>query len=169
MAKNSVSAEEKVVKNKEPEEFKLDKLVAIKNLSDSTLSFRRQQDGQGDVKIAPGGQYLISRNELKAQVDSNNNLISGIDGMGAHASIFIDDEPTRRWLGFEFDGKPQEIFSYDLVRKLFDMPQKEFEQELPKKIRTRAEKSALMKAIDELELNDYRKIIFSSKYAENHF
>ena len=49
------------------------------------------------------------------------------------------------------------------------MPQKEFEQELPKKIRTRAEKSALMKAIDELELNDYRKIIFSSKYAENHF
>ena len=99
MAKNSVSAEEKVVKNKEPEEFKLDKLVTIKNLSDSTLSFRRQQDGQGDVKIAPGGQYLISRNELKAQVDFNNNLISGIDGMGAHASIFIDDEPTRRWLG----------------------------------------------------------------------
>ena len=169
MAKNSVSAEEKVVKNKEPEEFKLDKLVTIKNLSDSTLSFRRQQDGHGDVKIAPGGQYLISRNELKAQVDSNNNLISGIDGMGAHASIFIDDEPTRRWLGFEFDGKPQEIFSYDLVRKLFNMSQKEFEQELPKKIRTRAEKSALMKAIDELELNDYRKIIFSSKYAENHF
>ena len=120
------------------------------------------------------GVWVMNNNFINALQnilldDSNNNLISGIDGMGAHASIFIDDEPTRRWLGFEFDGKPQEIFSYDLVRKLFDMSQKEFEQELPKKIRTRAEKSALMKAIDELELNDYRKIIFSSKYAENHF
>lgn len=164
MAKQNVSAEEKTVKAKKPEEFKLDQLVAIKNLSDCTLSFRRQQEGQGDVKIARGGQYLISRNELRAQVDANNNLISGTDGMGSHASIFIDDEATRRWLGFEFDGKPQEIFSYDLVKKLFAMSQKEFEEELPKKIKTRAEKSALAKAIRELQLNDHRKIIFSSKY-----
>lgn len=169
MAKQNVSAEEKVTKAKVQEEFKLDKLVSIKNLSDSTVSFRRQQDGQGDVKIAPGGQYLISRNELRAQVDSNNNLIAGIDGMGSHASIFIDDEETRKWLGFEFEGKPQEIFSYDLVKELFAMPQKKFEQELPKKIKTRSEKSALMKAIEDLELNDHFKIVFSTKYAENTF
>jgi len=169
MAKQNVSAEEKATKTKVQEEFKLDKLVPIKNLSDSTVSFRRQQDGQGDVKIAPGGQYLISRNELKAQVDSNNNLIAGINGMGAHASIFIDDAETRKWLGFEFEGKPQEIFSYDLVKELFSMPQKKFEQELPKKIKTRSEKSALMKAIEDLELNDYRKIVFSTKYTENTF
>lgn len=169
MAKQNVSAEEKATKTKVQEEFKLDKLVSIKNLSDSTVSFRRQQDGQGDVKIAPGGQYLISRNELKAQVDSNNNLIAGINGMGAHASLFIDDAETRKWLGFEFEGKPQEIFSYDLVKELFAMPQKKFEQELPKKIKTRSEKSALMKAIEDLELNDYRKIVFSTKYTENTF
>jgi hypothetical protein len=46
------------------------------------------------------------------------------------------------------------------------MPQAQFEKELPNYIVTRAEKYALNEAIDRLGFNDFRKIMYISKYTE---
>ena len=116
--------------------------------------------------MAKNAKQRLSRNEIQAQVYNGNKLFAGTDGQGSHATIYIEDEATRRWLGFETDNKKQIVFTDDIVKKLFNMPQEQFEKELPNYIVTRAEKYALNEAIDRLGFNDFRKIMYISKYTE---
>lgn len=146
------------------EDLNLDAKVTVKNLAGWDVTFARKQDGQGDIIIAANGQQRLSRNEVIAQVNNNNTLFTGYDTIGSHATVYIEDAATRRWLGFEEKGKPQKIFTEDLVSKLFNMSQAEYEKALPEYIRTRAEKYALIETIRKLRLNDYSKIVFATKY-----
>lgn len=146
------------------EDLNLDAKVTVKNLAGWDVTFARLQDGHGDVVIVANGQQRLSRNEVIAQVNNNNKLFTGSDTVGSHATIYIDDDATRKWLGFEEDGKPQKIFTEKLVEDLFKMSQAKYEKALPEFIRTRAEKYALIETIKKLKLNDYAKIVFASKY-----
>lgn len=146
------------------DELNLDARVTVKNLADWTVTFTRLHDGVGDVLIAANGEQRLSRNEIQAQINNGNRLFSGTDGNGSHASIYIADEDTRKWLGFESDGKPQVILTDEIVKKLFALSDSKFKSALPETIQTRAEKKGLVEAIRRLNINDYRKIVIVSEY-----
>lgn len=148
-------------KNTEPHELNLETKVTLRSIADWNTGFSRKSDGVGDVMIAPKGTVRLSRNEIISQVQSGNKLISGIDGLGNHATLIIEDEDTRKEVGFE----NQIAFSDDLVKKVFDIDKQEaFEEEFQKAFVTRAEKFAVMEAIDRLGINNYKKIRFAESY-----
>lgn len=152
-------------KNSKTEELNLDTKVTVRNLAGWDVYFTRIQDGVGDVRITPSGNIRISRGEIIAQVQKPNTLFAGIDGMGSHATLFIDDEATRLELGFDHaDGTKQNILTDDKVKAMFAIKQQQrFEEEFKKEIITRAEQYAIIQAIKRLGINDYSKIRFIEK------
>lgn len=145
------------------ENLNLDTRVTVKNLAGWDVTFKRKHDGDGDILITKEGKQRLSRNEIQAQVNDGNKLFVGV-GNGKHATIYIEDDVTRQWVGFEDENKPQEIFTDELVKNLFSISQAEFEASLSTYIVTRAEKYALIEAIKRLCFNDYHKIVFASNY-----
>jgi len=153
----------KPVKEKE---LNLDAKVTIRSIADWDTSFRRIDTGN-DVLIKPHGTFRLPRSEVIAQVDGGNKLIGGVDQKGSHASILIDDAPTRVELGFESeDGSVKQLcFSDELVKEVFSISsQNEFEREFREKFVTRTEFKAVVGAISRLGINDYRKIRFVEDY-----
>lgn len=148
------------------QELNLDKKVVVRSIAGWTVGFARL-DGFGDISIAPEGRTSLSRNEIIAQVQSGNKLFAGIDGMGSHATIYIEDAPTRREVDFEStDGKTKQVFFSDnAIKKIFDIKSQDaFEEAFKKTIVTRAEKYAASKAIKRLGISDYSKIVFAVDY-----
>lgn len=143
----------------------LEKNVVVHNIAGWSVTFALR-NRTGDILMARNTKHRLSRNEIQAQVYNGNKLFAGTDGQGSHATLYIEDEATRRWLGFETDDKKQIVFSDDIAKKLFAMPQAQFEKELPNYIVTRAEKYALNEAIERLGFNDFRKIMYISRYTE---
>lgn len=166
----SEKKEKKAPREKKP--LDLDEKVTVKSISVNQVDFPRKADGVGgSVTIMPMGKVRLSRNEIIAQINDNNNLLAGVDRKGSHATLYIDDAPTRIELGFESeDGTvKQAIFSDELLQDLFAIKnQEDFENAFKKAIVTRAEKSAVMPAIQRLGLNDYYKIRFAEKYTHEN-
>lgn len=152
------------------EELNLDKKVTVRSLADWITGFERKYDGNGDITIAANGTTRLSRNEIISQAQSGNRLFCGTDGMGSHATLYIDDAPTRIELGYESeDGTvKQAILTDEKVRELFDLKNNTvFEASFKEAVVTRAEKKTVMEIIKKLKLNDYAKIRFAEKYT-NH-
>lgn len=141
----------------------LEKRVTIHNISDWDLGLTLQNE-VGERTLTRNSTLRLTRSELMAQLNIGNTALGGIDGKGSHATIYIEDAATRRWLGFETKDKPQAIYTDDVAHKLFAMTQAEFEKNLPIYIVTRAEKFALKDAIKRLGLNDYQKMRYAAKY-----
>ncbi len=162
--KSATTASAKTTKKSNIDEnLNLDTRVTVKNLAGWDVTFKRKHDGDGDVLITKEGKQRLSRNEIQAQVNDGNKLFVGV-GNGKHATIYIEDAETRQWVGFEDENNPQEVFTDELVERLFAMSQSDFETSLSTYIVTRAEKYALIEAIKRLEFNDYHKIMFASNY-----
>lgn len=147
-----------MAETKEIKELNLDQQVTVKSIAGWTVGFARRTDYGGDVMIAPFGSVRLSRNEIITQVQNGNKLFTGTDNMGSHATLIIEDEPTKVELGFE----KQVVFSDIAVTNLFKS--RKFDVELREIIRTRAEKYALIEAIRRLGINDYQKIRLVEKY-----
>lgn len=146
------------------EELNLDAKVTVENLAGWKVTFARLHEGIGDVVIAEGGKQRLSRNEVQAQINSGNKLFVGIDGRGSHATLYIDDAPTRRLVGFEDENEQQLVFSDEIAKRLFDMNYSDFEESLPIYIITRAEKYAFIETMKRLGFNDHRKMVLASRY-----
>lgn len=170
--KNPMPAKKETVSvgQMQPEELNLETKVTVKSIADWTVGFARRADGYGDITIAPKGSVRLSRNEIITQVQNGNKLFTGLDGKGSHATLIIEDSPTRIEAGFEFsDGKgesvKQKVFSDGLVQKLFSInAAEEFQMKFKESIRTRAEKYAVIDSIKRLKINDYSKIRFVEEY-----
>lgn len=149
----------------EPEELKMDTKVTLRNIAGWDVYFDRIVDGVGTVRITPNGSTRLSRGEIIAQVQNGNKLLAGIDGLGGHATVFIDDAPTRKELGFDReDGTPQNVFTDEKIKALFAVKQQDmFEAMFDKEIITRAEQYAVMQAIKRLGINDFAKIRYAEK------
>lgn len=152
--------------NMQPEELNLDTKVTVKSIADWTVGFARRADGYGDITISPKGSIRLSRNEIITQVQNGNKLFNGLDGKGSHATLIIEDSPTRIEVGFEDGaGNNQKVFSDKLVLELFEIySTEEFQMKFKENIRTRAEKYAVIDAIKRLGINDYSKIRFVEEY-----
>lgn len=156
---------QKIVDTQAVEELNLDTKVTVRNIAGWDVGFSRK-DGIGDISITANGSMRLTRAEIIAQVQSGNRLFIGLDGMGSHATLFIDDAPTR--IEVEFDSedgkKTQNVFSDEKVKSLFALTSAKFQNEFKDAIRTRAEKYAVIDAIKRLKINDYSKIRFVEDY-----
>lgn len=157
-----------MAETKAKKELNLDEKVTVRNIAGWNVGFSRVADGAiGEVSITKRGTARLTRNEIIAQVQNGNKLFLGIDDRGSHATLIIEDTPTRIEVDFEnSDGTlKQNVFSNDVVKELFKITnQASFEQRMKDYIRTRAEKYAIIEAIKELKLNDYSKIRFIENY-----
>lgn len=155
-------------------ELNLDAKVTVRSISTWPIGFPRRADGGGTnvgVSIQPLGVTRLSRNEIIAQVQSGNALLGGVDGQGNHASLIIEDAPTRVELGFESEDGTHKQFVLDAetIKELFDIRnQQEFERRIQECIVTRDEKEYIVHIIRELNLNDYSKIRYIEKYVERN-
>jgi hypothetical protein len=149
-----------VDKEKNMSELNLDEKVTIRNLADWTVGFKRIESN-GDCSIPAKGTTRITRNEIIAQSQNGNKLINCIDNIGSHATVVIEDIPTRVELDFESeDGKrKQKILTEDVVAKMFELKQSAtFKKHLEENVVTRAEKYAMIEYVKKLKLNDFDKI-----------
>lgn len=152
-------------KKEEPKEFNLDARVNVKNLAGWTVGFGLLHDiAGGAISFMKDSSQRMTRNEILAQVNNDNKLFTGTDGNGSHATLFIDDDETREYIGYDKEGNKQLVFTDEIVRKLFSMPPGEFENQIRYYIVTRAEKYSFMEAVKRLGLNDYSKIMFAEEY-----
>lgn len=154
---------EKEIKSK-TEEIRMEDKITITSIAPWATGFRRILT-VGDVSIAPNGQIRLSREEVLAQGQSNNKLITGIDGVGSHATLYIEDEWTRKELGFDTDDNKQVVVDKKLVREIFDkktLPS--FKKAIEENIVTRAEKFSLLSMIKTLKINEYDKVAFCEEY-----
>lgn len=155
-----VTSQEKVL-----EEFDIEKNVTVISISEGETTFPRITT-IGSVLIPPEGRTRLTRNEIISQVQTGNHLLCGT-GNGAHATLFIDDAPTRAYLGFDSeDGTvTQNIFSDEKVKEVFALKtQTAFEEACRNTFTSGAEKRALIRAIKRLKINDYARIRFVEDY-----
>ena len=139
------------IKSETFKELNLEEKVTVKNIAGWTVGFKR----------------IESQGEIIAQTQSGNRLFNGTDDRGSHATLYIDDEPTR--LEVEFDSieekRTQSVLTPELVKKLFDYKTvKSFEDKLKAYVVTRAEKYAIIQIIKKLKLNDFEKIRIVENY-----
>lgn len=146
------------------EEIRLDKKVTVRSIAPWTTGSSRKTS-VGDITIPALGTVLLSREEIIAQGQNGNTLLTGIDGVGGHATWYIEDDYTRNELSFDVDDKKQEFLTQDTIKKIFELKtQKAFEENIKKKVVTRAEKFYLLHTIKNLKLNDYTKNAFCEDY-----
>lgn len=147
-------------------EFNLDKKVLVRNIANWTVTFARRGENIGDVVILPKASMRLSRNEIITQVYNGNKLFTGVDGKGTHATLIIEDQPTRAEVDFEsLDGsKKQLVFSEENVKKVFSLKYDDFCEKFKETFMTTAEKNAVIESIKTLGINDYKKICFAEDY-----
>ena len=157
-----VSPNEEVAVNEIPtkieEDFNLEKKVTVRSIAEWTTGFQRIETN-GDVTIPPNGTVRLSRGEIISQVQNGNLLFTGIDGQGSHATLYIEDKPTRIEADFETETSPQNVISKERIDDLFAIKSiKDFESALHSMVVTRAEKYAIMGFIRKGNFNDYNKV-----------
>lgn len=153
-----------MAEEKNNEEIRLDKKVTVRSIAPWTTGSTRKTS-VGDITIPALGTVLLSREEIIAQGQNGNTLITGVDGVGSHATWYIEDDYTRSELSFDVDNKKQDFLTQDAIKKIFDLKtQKSFEDNIKKSVITRAEKFYLLHTIKNLKLNDYTKNAFCEEY-----
>lgn len=141
-------------------EIRLDEKVMIKSIAPWTTGSPRKTTS-GDISIPPNGSILVSREEIIAQSQNGNKLINGIDGLGSHATWYIEDEYCRNELSFESGAKKQDCLTLDKIKDAFELKtMKAFKDRIEKHVVTRAEKAYLMSSIKTLCLNEWDKNAF---------
>ena len=136
----------------------LEKKVTVRSIAEWTTGFQRIETN-GDVTIPPNGTVRLSRGEIISQVQNGNLLFTGIDGQGSHATLYIEDKPTRIEADFETETSSQNVINKERVDDLFAIKSiKDFESTLHSMVITRAEKHAIMGFIRKGNFNDYNKV-----------
>ena len=121
------------------EDFNLEKKVTVRSIAEWTTGFQRIETN-GDVTIPPNGTVRLSRGEIISQVQNGNLLFTGIDGQGSHATLYIEDKPTRIEADFETETSQQNVINKERIDDLF------------------AIKYAIMGFIRKGNFNDYNKV-----------
>lgn len=149
-------------------ELNMDEKVTVFNIAPWNVGFPNTI-GRGDTCFAPNARLRVKREEIIDQVSSGNKLLTGLDEYGSHATLYIEDEPTRKYLEFDSeDGKrKQNVISKDRVAKWFELKTfATFKKNIEDNVKTRAEKQYLLKCIKDLKLDSYEKIEFCKEYCK---
>lgn len=149
-------------------EFNMDKKVSVRNLAPWDVGFPNKTS-HGDTLFSPSGTTRVRREEIIAQAESGNKLFNGIDDIGSHSTLFIDDDETRAYLGYdsEEEKRKQVVINDEDITSWFGLKtQKTFEKKVEDNVKTMAEKSYLLDAIKRLKFDSYEKISFCQEYCK---
>ncbi len=167
MAESTQENKTETTRVKKQPDIRMDDKIPVKSLAPWPTGAARKTS-MGDINMPAKGIVYITREEVIAQAQSGNRLLSGTDGYGSHSTWYLDDEYTRKDLGFESAGKPQKFLTIDKVKAIFsESIQTKFEKAVRDNVVTRAEKVFLMDSIKTLNINDYAKIKFCTDYTGN--
>lgn len=149
----------------EEKSLNMDAKITIKNLCPWDLYFYRKES-PGEIKLdKDGGVTRVTRAEVQAQVFSRNKSFAGIDGRGSHARIWIEDEDTRRFLGFEDDEHKQFVMTEEKYKELFAINSiNKFKKEVERCIVQDFEKAMLVNMAIKEKLDSYSKVQFIQEY-----
>ena len=155
---------EKETKNID-EKVRLDDKITIISIAPWTTGFKRITS-LGEVQIQPKGRVgNLTREEVIAQAQNGNKLFTGVDGNGSHATLYIEDEWTRKEIGFDTESSEQLIINKQTVSDLFSIKSfPAFQKAVEAQIVTRAEKFYLIDMIKTLKINQYDRISFCEKH-----
>ena len=122
--------------------------VLVNNLNPWPLYFKRAT-GIGDIMIPAEakGFPLLSMDEIKTQIQMNNVMFTGTDGMGSHARIqIIDEEQRKEAFGITgTDVKAPVLLDASAVKELLAIRAKgKFHDRLAELVQTDAEKRMLI-------------------------
>lgn len=122
--------------------------VLVNNLCSWPLYFNRAE-GHGSFMIPANakGFPLLSMDEIKTQIQMNNPLFVGTDGMGSHARIqFVNDAERREAFGLGEEIKQEPIILNDAsIKELLAIKTKtKFKDKLNQLVHTEAEKRMLV-------------------------
>lgn len=147
-------------------ELNLEQKVTVRSIAPWTTGFQRVET-IGDVTIPANGSVRLSRSEIIAQVQNGNVLFTGVDSRGSHATLYIEDEPTRIEVDFDIKEEKitQKVITVDAVKKLFEYKtMKTFEEKLKELVLTRAEKHAIANIVRKEKINDHEKVRVVENY-----
>ncbi len=147
-------------------ELNLEQKVTVRSIAPWTTGFQRVET-IGDITIPANGSVRLSRSEIIAQVQNGNVLFTGVDSRGSHATLYIEDEPTRIEVDFDIKEEKitQKVITVDAVKKLFEYKtMKTFEEKLKELVLTRAEKHAIANIIRKEKINDHEKVRVVENY-----
>lgn len=148
----------------EAEELDLDKKVPVRSIAYWDTGFSRLMDFTGQpLSISPRATVKLSRNEIIAQVQEGNRLFTGVDGLGNHPTLVIEDRPLLEELGY----LNTKVLTNEALKGVFEIRNYEsYKSAFLDLVKTRAEKTAVMQMIKDLGLNDYMKIRFAEEYTQ---
>ena len=122
--------------------------VRVNNLCDWPLYFSRI-DGVGSVMIPRKAKNfaLLSFDEVQSQIQVDNKMFTGEDGLGSHARIQIVDEAQRREL---FGLDPVQLAAEAVKGLLAINTKAKFQARLNELVKTNAEKKTLLALAEEV-------------------
>ena len=94
-------------------------------------------------------------------------MFTGVDSRGSHATLYIEDKPTRIEVDFDIKEEKitQKVITVDAVKKLFEYKtMKTFEEKLKELVLTRAEKHAIANIVRKEKINDHEKVRVVENY-----
>ena len=145
-------------------ELNFNQKVEVKNIAPWDVAFRAKVK-PSDVLVKANSSTFLTAEEIIAQVQNDNRLFKGVDEIGSHATLIIDNADVREYLGFDEEDRKQNVLTYEKIKEWFKIKRLDsFMATIEANVKTRAEKKFLIKAIDDLDLDSYKKIDFCHKY-----
>ena len=126
----------------------------------------------GDEWIKANGSTFIQNAEIQAQIDNGNLYIKGIDDIGSHADIYIDNPEFREELKFDdkVENRKQLIVDEDICKNVFESKAlSTFKKNVEKTIITIPEKLKIMEVARKVKLNEFDKVKFLEEYCKIKF
>lgn len=123
--------------------------VLVNNLCSWDLGFRRYS-GVGEIVIPANAKNYpsLSFEEIQMQIQNNNRMFTGTDGLGSHARIqIVDEEQRRKLFGLDESGVQEEqmLLTVDAVKSLLAIRGKaKFKAKLAEMVQTNAERRVLL-------------------------
>ena len=109
-----------MAEEKNNEEIRLDKKVTVRSIAPWTTGSARKTS-TGDITIPALGTVLLSREEIIAQGQNGNTLLTGIDSVGSHATWYIEDDYTRNELSFDIENKKQTFLTQEIINQIYGL------------------------------------------------
>ena len=143
----------------------------VVNLCDYPVSWIRKTS-TGDEWIKAGGSTVIVNSELEVQKDNGNKFIIGSDGLGSHASVYIENEELREQFGFDSkeEKRNQLIINDEKCNYILGLKTpSSFKKNLEDNIITEQEKMKIMNVARKIKLDEFSKIQVLEEYTGMSF
>jgi len=149
------------------------KKVTVKNISNVDMYFLYEMSDYRfsadriEILIPARQSKQIAVEELINKFQNQNPSICGVDGLGNHATLFIENVDLRKYFGFE----KQQILSPEKINEMFKIDKfNEFERAIRKNVVSLSEKLTLVEIakakFKDGSLDSASKIKFIEQYTD---